>query len=158
MARITIADRERLYNEYKAKYLWKSVDFDWVYWAQCVDLARHYAKNVYNAPIWVFGGSAYSWYLNHSKTFNNQWKRVPYTPWFVPTIWDIWFFKPIPSNTYWHVFICGVGCTPEKLIRLEQNYVSSKSKNFWTWAGAAAITERIWDYKNFVWVWRFMWK
>lgn len=36
-----------LYNDYKAKWLGKKVDFDNAYGFQCVDLARHYHKDMF---------------------------------------------------------------------------------------------------------------
>jgi len=151
-----IADRIRLYQEYKVKNLWKFVN-DWPY-IQCVSLVKDYAKNVYKSPIWAFWGSAYNWYLNKNKTFNNQWKQVPYTAWMIPITWDILFWKPTPSNSYGHTAIAGDKNTTTTLDILEQNYVAWKSPHFWKWTWPASIMNRQRNYKDFVWVWRYIWQ
>lgn len=149
-----IADRENLYKWYKEKYVWKSVK-DWQY-IQCVSLSKHYAKEVYWASLPSFWGSAYSGYVNQSKTFNDKWKRVIYEPWVIPIAWDIGFHKPTASNQYWHTFICWVWSTVDKLVRLEQNYVAWSSPHFGKGTWPAAITERTWTYKDIVWFWRYI--
>ena len=150
-----IKDRENLYNTYKTKWVWKSVK-DWQY-IQCVSMAKHYAKESYKEILPSFWGSAYTGYVNRSNTFNSQWKQVPYKNWDVPTVWDIWFHWPTKSNQYWHVFIVGIWSDPNKLVRLEQNYVAWNSPHFWKWTWPASITERTWSYKDVVGFWRYMW-
>lgn len=153
---LKIADRIRLYQEYKNKNLWKSVP-DGPY-IQCVSLVKDYAKKVYNAPLWIFWKWwAYEGYINKNWTFNHQWKQVPHTSWMIPITWDILFWKPTPKNTYWHTAIAGDKSTTEILDILEQNYVPLSSKNFWTGVWAAAIKNRQRNYKDFVWVRRFIW-
>ena len=152
---MNIAEREKKYLDFKKKYLWKKCDFDWAYWSQCVDLSKVYAKEVYGEILWNFWWSAYNGFLNKNLTFDpNKWKLVNYIPWNIPIAWDIIFWKPTSSNSYWHTAIAWVGSTTEKLVILEQNYVSENSKDFWKWTGQASITERVRDYKNFAWSWR----
>ena len=153
-----IADREKLYIKFLAKWQGKSIDFDKTYGPQCVDLAKQYTKEVYWVNLISFGGSAYNWFLNTSKTFDTtKWKKVKYGPWVIPIAGDIIFWKPTTSNSYGHVAIAGVGSTVDKLVLLEQNYVWEKSPHFGKWTWAAAITQRARDYRNFAWAWRFIW-
>ena len=151
-----LIDRENLYKAFKDKFLWKSVK-DWVY-IQCVSLSKYYAKEVFWVSLWSFGWSAFSWFENKSKTFDiTKWKKVDYIKWFVWVPWDILFWQPINSNKYWHTAICGVWSTEEKLVILEQNYIAESSKDFWKWTGEAKITERVRNYNDLAWVWRFIW-
>ena len=155
MWKITLLDRENLYNNFKKKYLWKFLK-DWPY-IQCVWFSKAYVKECFWITLWVFGWSAFSWFENKSKTFNDKFKKVDYVKWFVWVPWDVLFWKPTKSNSYWHTAICWIWSNEEKLVILEQNYVSENSKDFWKWTGEAKITERIRDYNNLAGVYRFIW-
>lgn len=158
MAKMKIVCREALYLYFKNKYLWKAIDYDKVYWFQCVDLAKQYAKENYDEFLWSFWGSAYSGFENKSKTFDlTKWKRVDHFKWNIPIAWDLIFWKPTSWNKYWHVWIAWVWSNTEKLFVLEQNYVSENSSDFWKWRWEASIKERVRDYKNFAWSWRYIW-
>ena len=148
MAGMKIADRVSKFKEFKAKRLWGKLDADWWYWYQCVDLAKWYAKEVYEVTLWSFWWSAYNWFLNWSKTFDDKWKQVPYTPWMIPIAWDIIFWKPTANNTYWHVAIAWENSTSTIVDILEQNYVAENNINFWKWTWNASISNRKRNYNK----------
>ena len=152
-----IIDRKNFYKTFKEKRLWRCIDFDKMYWYQCVDLVKQYAKEIYWVRLSTFGWSAYTWFENKSLTFDSKWKKVEHFKWNIPIAWDLIFWKPIKWNPYWHVAIAWIWSTTEKLVILEQNYVSWRSSHFWKWNWPASITERVRDYKDFSWSWRFMW-
>lgn len=158
MAKLKIVCRIALYEDFKKRWLNKSVDYDKAYGPQCVDLAKQYADEIYDEKIGNFWGSAYKGFLNWSKTFDTtKWKQVVYKNWEIPIAWDIIFWKPTKSNSYGHVAIAWNWSTITKLILLEQNYVLESSANFGKWTGPAAITERTRDYKDFAGSWRYIW-
>lgn len=158
MAWMKIADRISNYQKFKNKWIWWKVDTDWWYWYQCTDLAKQYAKEIYWVTLWNFWWSAYKWFLNWSKTFDTtKWKKVEYTPWMIPIAWDIIFWKPTASNSYWHVAIAWDKSTSTILDILEQNYVAENNINFWKWTWTASISNRQRNYNNFAWSWRFIW-
>ena len=152
-----IKDREEFYTKFKNKWVWKSIDFDRVYWPQCIDLWKQYALECYWVPLRSFWGSAYSGYENKSKTFNSQWKQIPHTAWNIPIVWDLIFWKPTKSNPYWHIAIAGIWSDTMNLVLLEQNYVAWNSPHFWKGTWPAKITERKRGYNWFAGSWRFMW-
>lgn len=135
------------YKELKAKWLWKSVDYDWVYWDQCIDFARQAVKDLFWVTIWTFSGSALRWWETWSP-FNSKWIRVNNTLLAVPPAWAVVFFDKMYKNgkcvnPYWHVAIAWIGCSTSKLVVLEQNAWSGN----WDWVWNNAITERVLDYK-----------
>ena len=136
------------YNDLKKKWLWKSVDFDWVYWSQCVDFARQWALDLHWVKIGWFSGSA----LNGWKTgspFNKQWIRVTNTLNAIPPAWAVVFFDVLYKNwriinPYGHVAITWDWCTQKKLVILEQNAWNGN----WDGKLGNAIKESILDYVN----------
>lgn len=102
------------------KWIGKQIDFDKVYWSQCVDWARQFAQEM-RAPIGTFWGSAYSWWSTGRPFKWTKWKEVVYKPWMIPTPWDIIFFWPTQANPYWHVAIVDGGSTDKILKIVEQN-------------------------------------
>lgn len=116
------------------KWIGKQVDFDKVYWSQCVDWARQFAKEIWE-PINTFGGSAYSGWSSGKPFTGTKWKRINRTPWLVPTAWDIIFFWPTQSNPYGHVAVTNGASTTEKLNIVEQNAWNAN----WDWKWSNAI-------------------
>lgn len=103
------------------KYNNKAVDYDWVYWHQCVDLAKQYSAEYLLQPLGTFWGSAKTGWENKSNTFpEDTWKKIPYTGENKPETGDIVFYDMLP---YWHVGVC-VG---DNWVIFEQNAVT------WTW-------------------------
>lgn len=86
------------YQLYKKTWLWKRIDFDWMFKYQCVDLARSYAVNVFGLPSIPFGWTAYKWWIRRNTVF--PWKK--YVEWFSANIpiGSIVIFKPsVPVQT-----------------------------------------------------------
>ena len=134
------------YDELKAKWLWKKIDFDWVYWNQCVDFVKQAVKDLYWINIWTFNWSAYNWW-NSWSPFSTRWKRVENTLNAIPPAWAVVFFDKIYRwqtciNPYWHVAITWKWCTKTKLIVLEQNAWNWN----WDWKWNNSITERVLNY------------
>ena len=102
------------------KWLGLTVDYDKVYWYQCVDFARQHAKDMWN-PIGTFWGSALNGWLTGKPFIGTKWERVVNTVTAVPKEWDIVFLNKTPSNPYGHVAVAGEGCTGSKLVLIEQN-------------------------------------
>ena len=101
-------------------WIGKIVDYDKVYWYQCVDFCRQFAKDMWN-PIWTFWGSALNGWLTGKPFIGTKWERVVNTVTAVPKEWDIVFLNKTPSNHYGHVAVAGEGCTGSKLVLIEQN-------------------------------------
>jgi len=93
------------HNEFKAKYLWKWIDFDGAYWSQCVDLPDAYCKFVYGFDMWPVGGSAKNTSL--AQTFHNDKRRKMYLPdkWVPLKMWDVLVSAPTATNPHWHIWI-----------------------------------------------------
>ena len=90
-------------EQYKNSVLGTAIDYDWVYWHQCVDLVKDYSEKVLNIPLGSFWGSALTGWQNFSNTFSvDKWDKVVNNyndPEQVPEEWDIIFFK---WWEYWH--------------------------------------------------------
>ena len=49
---------KRAYTEFRNKRLGKKIDYDWAFWAQCVDLAKLYCEEVLGmGKIWALGNA-----------------------------------------------------------------------------------------------------
>ena len=134
------------YKELKEKWIGKKVDFDGVYWNQCVDFARQAVKDLYGVNIWTFSGSAINGW-NTGSPFDWKWQRVENSIKAVPPAGSVVFFDKMYRgqkciNPYGHVAITGEGCTWRRLVILEQNAGSGNGNGKW----ANAITERVLDY------------
>lgn len=117
----------RPYYEYKTRWLWKRVDVDKAYWYQCVDLFKHYMKNV----LWI--NIKKSWNANEIRRNKyrcfdkNRWKFV----WTKNLMqWDI-----IVSLQwqYWHIAIFDHVDNEWAIYVLEQNWSWSKATNWTNW-------------------------
>lgn len=84
-------------EQYIRKNAGTLIDYDWVYGSQCVDLIKHYSKNVLWIPLGTFWGSARTGWQNRSNTFTTEkWEWVvndKTRPDQVPNIWDVIFFN-----------------------------------------------------------------
>ena len=129
-----------LYNDYKTKWLGKKVDFDNAYGFQCIDLARHYHKDIFWFDMWTFWGTAWTGWLKFKRSMLHFSEvRVKSTQ--IPPIWAIVFFSPTSmGNKEWHVAICDY-CQMwgNKIDVLEQNALG-----WWSWTWGNAI--RVWTY------------
>lgn len=114
-------------NEYVKKVEWLCIDYDNVYWHQCVDLIKHYSQNVLGLKLWSFGGSAKTGWFNKSNTFPSEFfEKIINTASAIPQSGDIIFIK---TNTpYWHVAIV-LDADIKKIKVLEQNTWN------WNWRG-----------------------
>lgn len=102
----------RLYNKFSKpammknfvkKYHLKTVDYDGVFWHQCVDLAKQWAKEFLLTPLWTFGGSAKNWWYNIAWTFpEDKWEKIEYNWKNKPKPWDLVFWD---YGIYWHVAV-----------------------------------------------------
>lgn len=94
-------------EKYISKTAGTLIDYDWVYWSQCVDLIKNYTANVMNIRLGTFWWSAKTGWYNESNTFpTNDWDRIEnditkYDQ--VPSVWDIIFIKT--GTPYDHVAI-----------------------------------------------------
>ena len=136
------------YQELKSKRLWKKVDFDGVYWNQCVDFARQAVKDLFWVTIGTFSGSALNGW-NTWSPFDSNWIKVKNTDNAVPPAGAVVFFDKMYKNwkcvnEYWHVAIAWEKSCITKLVVLEQNAWSWNGD--WKWNNA--ITERLLDYIN----------
>lgn len=133
------------HEEYKKLYLTKSVDNDWVYGKQCMDMAHHYCKSVYgvDCPRW----DAYSLW---SKKRDPRYIKIENTLSNHPRKWDIVIFAPTTINKYWHIAVVDNG-NPSNLAVVEQNGWSGN----WDGKGTNAIRLAFYNYVQPKVVWRF---
>lgn len=131
------------HEQYKQQRLGKRVDFDNSFGFQCVDLARHYMREVHKYNSGTFSWSAINWYNTGSPFDNSREKKV----WFV---WvkqgDIVFQNPNKQNPYWHVAICD-SINRNTIIVLEQNWETWR----WLWLWADAIRLKSYPLSTIVW-------
>ena len=134
------------------KYVWKSVDYDKMYWAQCVDFVKQFALEQYWVRLDSFLGSAYSWWITWNAFDKKQWDRVVYQKWLVPEIGDILFLDKIKSNPYGHVCVVDNNCTKDILCVIEENAGNGNGDGKW-WN---AVTRRSFWYNSAV-RWKCLW-
>lgn len=116
-------------EEFIKKYNNKSVDVDWIYWGQCVDLLKKYTQEVLGITLWTFWGSAKAGWYNTSNTFpKEQWEKIENDiskASQVPKEWDLFFWR---HGSYWH---CGI------VIKAEENKYSfevfNQNTGNWDW-------------------------
>lgn len=94
-------------------WLWKRVDVDGVYGAQCVDWARQYTNEAWR-PIINRGNAIELW----NKGLWGNWKKVEYKPWLKPSAWDVVLFNFKP---YWHIAIADNSSDWASVWVIEQN-------------------------------------
>jgi len=92
--------------EFTEKYNNKSVDVDWLYGSQCVDLIKQYTIDMFWVTLWTFWWSAKIWWYNQANTFpEDKWEKIVnnYSDENqIPMPWDIIFWG---YGAYWHVGI-----------------------------------------------------
>lgn len=114
-------------KEFIKKYNNKSVDVDWLYGSQCVDLIKQYTIDVFWITLWTFGGSAKTGWYNQSNTFPvEQWEKITnnYSDENqVPMPWDIIFWG---YGAYWHVWIVTEA-------KKGVNSIEVFNQNTWNW-------------------------
>jgi hypothetical protein len=141
------------YKDLKKKWIWKHIDFDWVYQNQCVDLVRQATLDLYWSAIMPFWWSAYIGWKTW-RPFNNNWQRVKNTIDWVPKVWSVVFFDKTSNNPYWHVAIVWEWTNKFKLVVLEQN--NGNWNGDWKWKNV--IRENTTDYINPKCLWWFIYK
>ncbi len=149
------------YKEYKSLWLWRRINYDWVFWFQCVDLARDYATRVMWLPSKPFWWTAYKWWVRRNTVF--PWKK--FVEWFSANIpvgsivifkpnvlvetkkpWILNLFWRKTRFTYaWHVAIVDYIDNDWVIRVLEQN-----GKWTWTWVWDDAIRLMWYKWKNSV--------
>lgn len=137
------------HQEFKNKWIWKKVEENATLWAQCVSLAKQYAKEVHNI---TFGKTwnAKDWFIK--SVWTALWyQKVNYTPWKIAPQGAIIFRG---YGTYGHVAIVD-SATVSKVNVLEQNGVwdnpSTPQDEAWNWIGWNAIRLRETTYNNILW-------
>ena len=119
-------------DKYVKEWEGKRVDFDGVYGYQCVDLIRHFFREVYKENLGPTWGSARGWWLNSVGNFNSRYKRVENNLQDqnqVPRAGDIIFFD---GGRHGHVWIVVTGYKGENRIDvLEQNGGSGNGDGLW---------------------------
>lgn len=130
------------HSQFLDKYLRTAQDIDNVYWAQCVDLARLYSKEVLDIPLGSFGGTARSGWFNTKKTFDpKKWEKIEWRPWIVPKQGDIIFYDTGVSG---HVAVVDTANKIDITV-IEQNGSSWNGDGKW-YNQINLETKR--DYKN----------
>lgn len=101
--------------------LGKGIDYDGAYGVQCVDLAKHYIKNVLGITPQSIGNAIEYYNKRHtSKYLNDNFQWIDNTPEFVPHKGDLAVFKSKSGNG--HISVCtGVGTT-KYFYSYDQNY------------------------------------
>lgn len=115
------------HDAYKKERLWKFVDVDLAYWAQCVDLAKHYVYQVYGTKMW-YVGSAKDCSLA-SFGWSKHWQE--FEPWIVDMKQgDVVVSWPTKTNKHWHIGIVDY-TDKEGYWLLEQNTKWGGTKTPW---------------------------
>ena len=136
------------YNLFKSKYIWNRVNYDKLYWYQCVDLIRQYIKERWRKqplalwPLWCkyFAISPYHYFdINEYEWVKNRLDNKPEQ-------WDIVIFSK-PSTTGHIALVDSANYLSLKV--LEQNAGSWNGN----WIGANAI--KLWTYSYYNVMWRF---
>jgi len=123
------------HTEFNKNWLWKNVDFDWVYWYQCVDWVRLYWQKLW-LNIGAFGWSAINGW-NTWCPFDDSWKKVEYKPWMYPKQWDILFWSENRCKNG-HTAYANKFCNAKMLRYTDQNWTGHRDP----------FTARFTDYKN----------
>ena len=118
---------QRPYKDFKERWLWKKIDYDWAFGYQCVDLIKLYADKCLG--MWKI------WAIGNAKDVPNGkfWKKFTKIEWMDNIMqWDI----IVKTNSkYWHIAIVD-RILWDKVYVLEQN---GSGKNSWNWLWANAI-------------------
>ncbi|MFR5876875.1 MAG: CHAP domain-containing protein [Eubacterium sp.] len=114
-----------LFDDWVKVYLGKGIDYDGVYGVQCVDLIKHYVKNVLGVAPQSIGNAIE--YYNKRKTssyLKNNFTWIDNTASFVPAKGDIAVFTSKSGNG--HVSVCTGKGTTSYFYSYDQNYPSGK--------------------------------
>lgn len=113
------------FDEWVSKNLGKGIDFDGAYGVQCVDLAKHFIKNVLGITPQSIG-NAIEYYnkRNTSKYLTDNFTWIDNTKEFVPQIGDLAVFKSKSGNG--HISVCTGDGTTSYFYSYDQNYPSAK--------------------------------
>lgn len=105
--------------------LGKGIDFDGAYGVQCVDLAKHYIKNVLGVTPQSIG-NAIEYYnkRNSSKYLIDNFTWISNTPEFVPQKGDLCVFTSKSGNG--HISVANGEGTTSYFYSYDQNYPSAK--------------------------------
>lgn len=106
-------------------YLGKQIDYDGVYGVQCVDLIKHYVKNVLGVTPESIG-NAIEYYNKRksSKYLTSNFKWISNTPKFVPQKGDICVFTT--KSGLGHVSVATGEGTTSYFYSYDENYPSGK--------------------------------
>lgn len=109
------------YDEWVDKNLGKAIDFDGAYGVQCVDLAKHFIKNVLGVTPQSIG-NAIEYYnkRNTSKYLLDNFTWIDNTKEFVPQKGDLGVFKSKSGNG--HICVCTGEGTTSYFYSYDQNY------------------------------------
>lgn len=136
-------------KEFKEKRLWKywqSIDIDWAFWGQCVDLAKLWLRDQFWIPSIYFYGNAKNAFqknfLHWQKNWDYFFKKTNYKKWLKPNIWDLIFWE---YWTMWHVAIV-LESYNDWIIILEANTGNGN----WYWADDRVIENRR-SYNKCLW-------
>lgn len=129
------------HNEIMKEYIWKSVDTDKSYWAQCVDFIRLYSDLRWR-NITTRGNAFELW----NKWLGKDWRKVVKTPGGYPSEWDVVIWGTTWGGWYWHIAIANKFCNPLVLRTTDQNAGSGN----WDWRGKNSITPFFRSYSGVV--------
>lgn len=113
------------FNTWVKKNLGKGIDFDGVYGVQCVDLVKHYIKNVLGITPQSIG-NAIEYYnkRNTSPYLKKNFKWIDNYPEFIPKKGDICVFTS--KSGHGHVAIATGEGTTSWFYSYDQNYPNAK--------------------------------
>lgn len=111
------------YSEFVAAYNGKSIDYDGVYGAQCVDLIKLYLDKVFGITPGSWGNAKYYWidYAKHSELVN-AFTRISNTASFVPQQGDIMVWDGNKGSGAGHIAICTGEGTTSYFYSYDQNW------------------------------------
>lgn len=118
----------RPYTDFRNKRLGKKIDYDWAFWAQCVDLAKLYCEEVLGmGKIWALGNAKD---IPNNPIFRKDWEALKGTT-------DLMQGDIIirTRGKYGHIAIVD-HITGGEVYVLEQNW---SGKNSWSWIWPNAI-------------------
>ena len=113
------------FEKWVSQNLGKSIDYDGVYGVQCVDLAKHYIKNVLGVKPESIGNAIE--YYNKRKTseyLTKNFKWIDNTAEFVPKKGDLCVFTSKSGNG--HISVATGEGTTSYFYSYDQNYPKSK--------------------------------
>ena len=123
-------------QEFVEKYKGRKVDFDGMYGAQCVDLARQYFKDVWELPKQPEGVvGAQDFYLKHNKRHlqRQMCDCVTYRKGMIPPEGAVVLFGATLTNQYGHIGIC-IKADEEKITLFEQDGFKQDGAKISEWA------------------------